>query len=312
MVDGTGNKVKPQTVDGSIDQIDVSDRWLRTFFVVATERSFTAAARRIGIGQSSVSHAVKQLETTLGVTLFIRADRGVRLTSHGEILRHHVGPAFDAIDHGVREVCRQQTDGVVALSVSTSFAAWWLLPRLTSFKADHPDIELRCITSDNDDRVGADDADLWIPHGANRWHQLDADRLTDERIVAVATPAVAATLDDLDDPAALLGADLLHLEERYGTRYDWKRWFDDRGLAAPTMRGARSNDYSVIVQAALDGQGVALGWSHITDQLIDQGRLVAVGGPPIVTDQPFVILRRRGVRRTAIDALRHWLIATTP
>jgi DNA-binding transcriptional LysR family regulator len=314
------NKVNPDLLHGDIDQIDeratsrpVSDRWLRTFDVVASVGTFTAAAARLGVGQSTVSHAIKRLETALGVTLFDRSERGVSLTAAGDQLRWQVHPAFEAIDAGIRDVRRRAEDDlVVAISVSTSFAAWWLLPRLAAFKADHPDIELRCITSDNDDRVGLDDADLWIPHGADRWDRLHRSHLTDERIVAVATPELAGRLRDRDDAACLLDVELLHLEERYGARFDWTRWFAHHGLSAPTTRGARSNDYSVIVQAALDGQGVALGWGHITDPLVEQGRLVTVGGEPIVTDEPFVILRRPGPQRTPVLALEQWLIDQTP
>lgn len=316
--------VKDDLVDGRIESIDglgrdtsavapVADRWLRTFDVVASVGTFTGAASRLGVGQSSVSHAIKQLEQAIGVQLFERSERGVSLTAAGDRLRWQIRPAFDAIDAGVREARRSRVDDrVVGLSVSTSFAAWWLLPRLAAFKAEHPDVELRCITSDNDDRVGVDDADLWIPHGADRWERLASAHLTDERISAVAAPEVARRLRDPHDPAALLDAELLHLEERYGARFDWPRWFAEHGLPAPDTRGSRSNDYSVIVQAALDGQGVALGWGHITDQLVEQGRLVVVGGDPIVTDEPFVILHRRGERRRPVVALERWLIANTP
>lgn len=312
--------VNAEMINDVIDPIDdrtnsplVADRWLRTFDVVASIGTFTGAADRLGVGQSSVSHAIKQLETSLGVSLFDRSERGVSLTEAGDQLRWHVRPAFEAIDAGIRDVRRRREDDhIVAISVSTSFAAWWLLPRLGEFKSEHPDVELRCITSDNDDRVGVDDADLWIPHGADRWDRLESTRLTDERIVAVAAPHLAARLDDADDPASLLDVELLHLEERYGTRFDWLRWFAHHGLTAPMTRGARSNDYSVIVQAALDGQGVALGWGHITDPLVEQGRLVVVGGAPIITDRPFVVLQRPGPQHPAIAALQNWLITHTP
>lgn len=316
-----GTIVKHETINRDIEQIDdearslppVADRWLRTFDVVASVGTFTGGARQLGVGQSSVSHAIKQLERALGVAVFERHERGVRMTEAGDRLWRSIAPAFEAIDAGVHDARqRSANDHVVAISVSTSFAAWWLLPRLTEFKTAHPEIELRCVTSDNDDRVGGDDSDLWIPHGANRWPRLVSTHLTDERIVAVATPEVAAALGDAADPASLLDADLLHLEERYGARFDWGRWFRHHDLEPPATRGPRSNDYSVIVQAALDGQGVALGWMHITDPLVEQGRLVVVGGAPIVTGEPFVILGRPGTRRPAVDALRRWLVRNTP
>ncbi len=100
----------------------------------------------------------------------------------------------------------------------------------------------------------------------------------------------------------------MHLEERYAPRFDWLRWFHAQGVVAPTpLAGYRSNDYSLIVQGALDGQGVALGWMHIVKALIDNGRLVALA-PPLRTDKPFLILQRadRPLPPGAI-ALRDWL-----
>ncbi len=306
----------PESLDRDIDQIDgptVSDLWLRYFDAVARAGSFTAAARAMGVGQSTVSHAIARLEEAVGTELFARFERGVRLTDAGERLWGEVRPSLAAIDAALRDVRRTaRSDSLVTVSVSTSFAAWWLLPRLARFKSTHPEIDLRCITSDNDDRVGLDDADLWIPHGANRWAHLEAHHLTDERIAAVAAPDIAEGVDRTDDPAAVLGLDLIHLEERYGSRFDWSRWFEHHGLRPPPVRGAISNDYSVVVQAAIDGQGAALGWSHITDPLVADGRLVVLGGPAVVTDQPFVVLERPGSDRPAVDVFRAWLVDHTP
>ncbi len=290
--------------------INVSERWLRIFDVAADTGSFTAAARRLGLGQPAVSHAVKQLERSLAVALFDRTPAGIRLTAAGQELRSHVRPGLAALDAGVRAVRRTALDGgVVALSVSTSFATWWLLPRLADFKQGHPDIDLRCITNDTDAGVGADDVDLWIPLGPGPWPGLARHVLTAERIVAVAAPDVAEELPDADDPAALREADLIHLEERYRPRFDWARWFRRHGLEPPPTHGPRSNDYAVVLQAAIDGQGVALGWQHLVAPLIADGRLVRVGGGALSTDQPFTLLHRRGPVSSGVRALRDWLLA---
>jgi LysR family glycine cleavage system transcriptional activator len=296
--------------DAVIDAFDVSERWIRVFDVVASSGSFTAAARRLHLGQPAVSHTIAQLERVLGTPLFDRTPSGIRLTPAGMELRDHVRPALAALDAGVRAVRRSARGaGVVALSVSTSFATWWLLPRLADFKRRHPDIDLRCITNDTDAGVGVDDADLWIPLGPDPWPGLARHVLTDERIVAVAAPAVAARMPARDEPAALREADLVHLEERYRPRFDWPLWFRHHGLDPPPLHGARSNDYAVVVQAALDGQGVALGWVHLVAPLVDAGRLVVVGGAAIHTPLPFVLLHRRGPVSTTTIALRDWLLA---
>lgn len=301
--------VNSPSSDPPIDHIDVSERWLRVFDVVAATGSFTGAARELRLGQPAISHTIKQLERVLGATLFDRTPTGIRLTGTGHELRAHVRPALAALDAGVRAVRRTARGaGVVALSVSTSFATWWLLPRLAEFKQRHPDVDLRCITNDTDAGVGLDDADLWIPLGPDPWPGLARHVLTDERIVAVAAPQVAERLDRHDEPAALLDAELIHLEERYRPRFDWAQWFRAHGLAPPALHGPRSNDYAVVLQAAVDGQGVALGWQHLISPLVADGRLIVIGGAPTTTAKPFVLLHRRGPLSPSVVALRSWLL----
>ncbi len=301
-------------MNGSIESFDgVADRWLRVALAVEGAGSFTAAAEYVGVGQSSVSHAMKQLERALGFAVFDRTDRGVEPTAAGTVLLGQIRPHFDGVDLAIRDSRRSALDAqLVTVSVSTSFAAWWLLPRLAEFKTEHPDLELRCVTSDNDDRVGHDDADVWIPHGRARWDHLVSRHLTDERIIAVAAPRIAARLEQPENPVSLLDADLIHLEERYFSRFDWYRWFVAKNIAPPPLRGPRLNDYSVVVQAALDGQGFILGWDHIVAPLVAAGRLVEVGGAPIVTDQDFVVLQRPGQQPEAVTALCDWLVRRTP
>ncbi len=295
----------------------VSDRWLRNFAAVAESGSFTAAARKLGVGQPAVSHAVARLESALDVQLLERSTRGLTLTAAGRLLYRRLGVAFAEIDDAVHAVRRVGANDVVSLSVSTSLANFWLLPRLPDFKRRHPDIDLRVITTDTDDAVGIDDADLWIPLGLERPTNLEATLFRVERIVPVAAPALA---DDLfagarPEPARLVEAPLLHLEERYLPRYNWERWFADHDVAvARTLGGYRSNDYSLVLQAALDGQGIALGWEHIVTTLLHDDRLVALA-ESVETDQPFPILQRPGRTTTArsekVEALRNWLRDTT-
>ena len=293
--------------------MSVSDRWLRTFVAVAESGSFTAAARILGVGQPAASHAVARLESALGMPLFERSTRGLTMTAEGRLLHQRVSVALAEVDDAVDSIRRVHANEMVTLSVSTSLANFWLLPRLPEFKRRHPDVDLRVITTDTDDAVGLDDADLWIPLGREHPGHLEATLFRVERIVPVAAPAVAATLgtDARPEPARLVEAPLLHLEERYRPRYDWSRWFSDHGVPlGKAVGGYRSNDYSLVLQAALDGQGVALGWEHIVMSLLESGRLVALADP-IETDQPFPILQRPlspgSVRSQRVGALRDWL-----
>jgi len=290
----------------------ISDRALRIFAAAADAGSFTAAARGLGIGQPAVSHAVKTPEAALGFSLFHRDAGGIQLTPAGEELLDRLRPGFALIDTAVRDLMLQaQASRTVSLSVSTALATYWLMPRLAAFRGRHPDVELQVVTRDTDREVGTSDADLWIPLGHGGWSGLSHWVFADERIVGVAAPDYAAGLARPDDPRCLLDANLLHTDERYAPRFDFAQWFARHGVSvAGRLPGQRSNDYSIVVHAALDGQGVALGWLHIVGPLLAQGRLRAVGGAPITTDRPFVIVARpQAIRRDGVDHLRRWLLA---
>lgn len=285
----------------------VSDRWLRVFLAAADAGSFTAAAVRLGIGQPAVSHAVKRLEAAVGARVFERGPTGIVLTPLGEDLRSRVGAGFDVVDTALRDAAAQvRADRVVTLSVSTALATYWLMPRLAAFKDMHPDVELRVITQDTDDGVGRDEADLWIPLGPGPWPGLRVWPFADERLAPVASPSHVES----SGTKSVVGAALLHNEERYAPRYDWRRWFEAHRLEpAGAAGGQRSNDYSIVVHAALEGQGVALGWLHIVEPLITDGRLRLIGDDVVRTDAPFcVVARPDATRREGVDHLRRWLL----
>ncbi|MEM9652958.1 MAG: LysR substrate-binding domain-containing protein [Actinomycetota bacterium] len=286
----------------------VSDRSLRAFCEAARWGSLTRAAEQLGIGQPAISHAVSRLEDVVGTRLLDRSRSGVSPTEAGARLLDTVAPAFQTIDRAVAEARHDPADQAVRLSVSTSLAGWWLLPRLPEFKLNHPDIEVRLTATDTDFGVDVDLLDLWIPLGIVDRPSNEVTNLCDEKLIPVAAPNLAATVA-FDEPASLLAAPLIHLEERYSPRFDWQRWFDRHGMdAGPRLPGDRFNDYSLVIQAALDGLGVALGWHHIVADLVAEGRLVPLA-EPMVTDRPFVIVHPGHRPRTAgADAVLSWLV----
>lgn len=288
----------------------MADRWLRVFLAVVEAGSFSAAARRLGVGQPAVSHAIKQLEATLGGAVLNRQPGGVALTVHGRRLADGVREGFNLVDRSARVFQTMGQDNRVELSVSTPLATYWLMPRLGDFRLLHPTVELRISTSDTDRLVGHDDADLWIPLGWGSWPGLERHTFQQERIYPVAAPdhPLAGPTTRLEE---LVDADLLSHEERYQPRFDWPAWFSRHDIAQPAaLTGPIFSDYSLVVRAAIAGQGVALGWHHIVTQLVEEGTLVRVGTEEAITDRPFELLARPiSVRRPAVAALRDWLIA---
>jgi len=289
----------------------LSTRSVLIFHLAAQSGNFTRAAKALNVGQPAISHGVRQLEERLGVSLFERRPQGVVLTEAGERLARHLERGFGDIQLGLEEAMASQQPNKLTLVVSTSLASHWLMPRIAQFKHRYPDAQLHCITQDTDQMIGRDEFDLCIPLGSGPFPGYQRWKLADESLLAVCSPEFARRQSvELSDPRSLCQLPLIHLEERYVSRFNWQAYFDHFQLDRSSLRGDETyNDYSIVVQAAMEGQGVALGWSHIVSPLIEQGKLVAIGGQAISTEQPFYIIspEQRQLSQEA-QALRDWLL----
>jgi DNA-binding transcriptional LysR family regulator len=284
---------------------------LIAFEAAARHGSFTRAAEELHISQPAISHAIRALETALGVALFERRHKGVQTTDAGAYLREQVALGLALVDQALREVRQMGSDSQVTLSASTATATWWLLPRIARFKQAHPEVELRCITSDLDLDIERERIDLAIAQGAGEFPRNRRWRFVDEEVFPVCSPGYLQRHGPIAGPPALARSTLLHLEERYRPRLDWAGWLSRFGVRAPRGAGQLSfNDYSIVLQAALEGQGVALGWRHIVAPLIADGRLVPPVAERVTTEQPFyLVAARSGHLRSAAVKLRDWLLA---
>ena len=238
---------------------------LVVFEAAARSGSFTRAAEELQVSQPAVSHAMRVLEQDLGVLLFERRHKGVATTDAGQHLLEQVGLGLTLIDQALRDVRSMTVGQPVTLAVSTATATWWLLPRIARFKQLHPDIELRCITTDTDPDLARERIDLAITLGTGEFPQHQRWHFVDEEIFPVCSPAFLSRCGGMGDVVALTRATLLHLEERYARpRLDWAGWLARFGVAMDRgTRLFRFNDYSVVLQAAIEGQGLAMGWRHL-------------------------------------------------
>jgi LysR family transcriptional regulator, glycine cleavage system transcriptional activator len=281
---------------------------LLVFESAARRGSFTRAAEDLGISQPAVSHAMRLLESDLGVALFERQHKGVQTTEAGKYLLEQVGMGLSLIDQALREVRSMQAHQVT-LAVSTATATWWLLPRIARFKQQHPDIELRVITTDTDLDMARERIDLSITLGADDFANYQRWHFVDEEIYPVCSPKFLQA-NPLPDLKALAHSPLLVLEERYKARMGWKEWLERFGINLPRQpKLFRFNDYSIVLQAAIEGQGVAQGWRHIVQPLIAQGLLVRPLQQSVTTDQPLYITAPQGkVLRPDVAYLKDWLV----
>jgi DNA-binding transcriptional LysR family regulator len=284
---------------------------LIVFECAARRASFTRASEDLGISQPAVSHAMRLLEAELGVALFERQHKGVKTTAAGQYLQEQVSMGLTLIDQALREVRSMQATHQVTLAVSTATATWWLLPRIARFKQLHPHIELRCITTDTDLDLERERIDLAITLGSDSFSRYQRWHFVDEEIFPVCSPKLLAGEPILRDVKALTRYPLLLLEERYKPRMDWAQWLAQFGVKLP--RGAdvfRFNDYSIVLQAAIEGQGIAQGWRHIVEPLIDQGLLVRPIANSVTTDQPmYIVAPGNRALRSDVLHLKDWLVA---
>lgn len=273
--------------------------------------SFTRAAEELGISQAAVSFAVRKMEAELRTTLFRRQHRSVALTEAGK--RFHADVALGLTY--IRKSAEDLTAGAgrhVTLSASTAFASFWMLPRLAQFRADLPGIDLRIQTSDRDLDLLAESLPLGIRVGpAGSWPGCDDAVLVEEEIAAIVAPAYVEQHGRPASAGEIAEHRLIHLEEPFRPTADWSDWFADLGLPPPSRaKGLLINDYVLVVQAVLGGQGIALGWRHLTDPMIDTGLLEPASAHVLRTGRAFRVVWPSDRQMTANARLvRDWLLS---
>ncbi|WP_161958743.1 transcriptional regulator GcvA [Ferruginivarius sediminum] len=248
---------------------------LVAFEAAARHLSITQAARELGLTQAAVSRKVRGLEDDLGVTLFRRLHRAMRLTSEGERLQAAVSGGLHRIAETAGYLRQQGSAAQISVSTSIAFATFWLMPRIPKFRAAYPDIELRITAFDPYVDPGHDGVDAAIRYGSGNWPGLRTQRLFDEEIFPVCSPGYLSEHPELSDVDALKQQTLLHLDVAYHSWIDWGTWFREMGEQPPPgRRGLQFNTYTLLIQAATAGQGVALGWRHLVDDFLDAGALI--------------------------------------
>lgn len=246
---------------------------LRAFEAAARHLSFSAAAEELSVTLSAISHQIRHLEELLDVPLFLRSPRGLRLSEEGALLLPGLTLGFDHFADAVGKLADRKTEGVISVSMLSTFAMYWFIPRLPHFQTQHPDIDVRIATGSTPADVDRDGFDCSIRYGtADAWPDMAATRLFEETLVPVCIPALAR---DLKKPADLVGLKRLHARLR---REDWALWALAAGLEKhrdfDAAAGPVFDTRSLVIQAALQGLGVAVLDPILVADHLDTGRLV--------------------------------------
>ena len=251
---------------------------LAVFAVAAHHESFTDAAHELAVTQPAVSRSVRGLEAALGVSLFRRGHRSVTLTEEGKLLYHSVSAGFDRMFETAQQLHRRTRQSHVTVITSSAFANYWMLPRLSDFHRRH-DIELRVQISDRYPDLSGEPATLAAWWGDGSWAGCNSVLLAREEVFPVASPAFVKAWKGKSDPESLAGERLIHLEEPFISALTWREWFAEMDVAHEydDGNGLWVNDYTAAMHAAMAGEGIALGWRHVVDGLLEKGLLVRLG-----------------------------------
>ena len=260
---------------------------LRAFEAAGRLGSLTAAAAELHVTHGAVSKAVAQLEAWLGVLLFDRPGRKIRLSPAGRAYQEAVARALDELDEATRRLAEAGRPRTLLVNALPTFAMRWLLPRLPLFHRTHPGIELRLVTSDAPVAMVAGDFDVAIRRGPEPWPGFTATAFLAEREIPVLSPKLLDRVS-LAEARDLAQHTLLHAETRPGA---WRRWLAVAGVEGLAPAGNQHFDHFYLaLQAAVDGLGVALGPLPVIDDEIAAGRLVAPLGGPTVPARAYCLI----------------------
>jgi LysR family glycine cleavage system transcriptional activator len=282
---------------------------LRAFEAVARHQSFTRAAAELNVTQTAVSHQIRTLEERLGLKLFERRGRALRLTEAATGYLPSVRSAFDELHAATARLLRHDGGRTLTVSTLTTFAAKWLVPRLGGFQDLHPEISIRISTSMAPVDFERDDVDVAIRYGRGDWPGLRVDQLIREDIFPVCSPKLLEGPRPLRQPDDLGSHTLLHVP---GFLEDWQVWLTAANVdGIDPSRGLRFDLIVNALQAAIDGLGVALGRTALVKGDLAAGRLVAPFDISLPIEAAYyVVAPEQTADQPKIKAFREWLITT--
>ncbi|SLN45463.1 Glycine cleavage system transcriptional activator [Roseovarius albus] len=283
-------------------------RALQAFDETAKHLNLSKAAEALNVTHGAVSRQIKLLEEYLGTALFRRRPAGVELTSVGAQLFQSTRQAFPALQKGVSEVKRQPERQSLKVSLPNAVALKWLVPRLPLFQQKHPGIALFLETDDGITDFDTSEVDIALRFGVPNWNGLYSEKITDEELVAVASPDLVG-----DVQLPMSATDIAQLPLLYDVfNAGWDKWAEKSGLNPDqvTSQNIQYFDSAVLLEAAIDRQGVALARHLLAARDLENGRLVRLDKRCIPLERGLHFVCRLGDQdRVAVRILKKWLLS---
>lgn len=278
---------------------------LRVFEAVARHRSIKEAARELYVTPGAVSQQIKGLEASLGGPLLVRLHRGIALTEAGEALWATVSEALQRIADTIERAFPSTEAGVLTVSVLPSFAAKWLVPRLGLFRRRCPEVDVRVSASPRVVDFRREDVDVAIRHGPGGYAGLHSEWLLSGGIFPVCSPSLMGGEQPLRTPADLARMTLLHSDPPD----DWQIWLQTHGITGiNAQRGPRFSDDGLMLDAAIDGQGVAISRQALVADDLAKGLLVKPFEMSAVHEWDYwVVCPAHALERPTVAAFCAWV-----
>lgn len=286
---------------------------LRAFEAAARYLSFTKAAEELHVTPAAVSQQVKVLEDYFDVQLFRRLTRALMLTDAGQSVVPILQQGFDRLEEVDSLLRSPPNDRVLNVSVSPSFGAKWLVPRLDRFRRSHPEYDVRIDATDVKVDFKQDDTDIALRYGLGAYRGLIAERLLAESVTPVCSPTLLQGEVPINTPTDLRHHTLLHVEWRSEseTTPSWRMWLRAAGVSdIDADRGPRFSMETMAVQAAIEGQGIALTSSALVEDDLSKRRLVNPFPNTLAQETQFcyfVVYPESHITRPKVKAFRDWV-----
>ena len=279
---------------------------LKCFEAAGRLLSFTRAAQELNVTQAAVSHQIKLIEGYLGVPLFARYPRKLALTDQGKSLLPDVTEAFDRMSNAINGLREEPSSKLVSVRLAPSFAAKWLSPRLKYFWLQYPEIDLCLYHAHPAVDFNREEIDIAVTYGRGDWPGVVADPILSLDFYPVCSPSFMSNDKPLSDINNLKYYTLLH-DANYECWVDWLKLANINEINAG--KGTIIDDTNVLIQAAVDGQGVALGSTTFVQDLLDSGKLIKPFDITLENEFAYyIVCPESHLKNPSIQAFKNWLL----
>lgn len=285
--------------------------WLRIIAEVGRSGNLTTAAQRLKLTQPGVSYQIRRIEEELGVQLLDRHHRGVNLTPDGQRLYELASRQVAEIDRLAKDIRTRHKKPTIRLHTDYAFSSLWLMPRMQDFRQLHPEINIQIVATQNPLGQLTHEEDVTVAFGTKIEAGDDAVLLVSESVTPVCAPGFLARLSTPFNADDLSRSKLIHLDSASVSWFDWNAYFVALGYKRDIDKDQGDisfNTYSLVIQAAIGEQGIALGWTGLVDGMISSGVLAAVGPTVDATDRGYWLLAPKSADAAA-SKLVGWLLS---